>query len=149
MRQITVRRTTSRRTTQDGFSLIELMVVITIIGLLGGIVGVNVMRHLRRANVQATKSQLILIDDAIAAYKMETRRLPDSLSDLVGEDGFLRTDEVPTDAWGNDFIYEPQGRREFLLYSLGADNLEGGDAEDADIDRDSARKFGREEEDAN
>ncbi len=133
-------RNCDRRRPSAGFSLIELMVVITIIGLLAGIVGVNVVGRLKVANIQTTKAQIINIENAIKTHKMEKRRLPDSLEDLVGEDGFLDSDEVPRDAWGNEFMYEPQGRSDFILISLGADAVEGGEDEDADIDRAAAHR---------
>ncbi len=129
---------------QRGFSLIELMVVITIIGLLGGIVGVNVYKYMKTATIQTTKSQIITIEEAIEHFRLDTRRLPDSLDELVGdeEDSYLKTDQLPTDAWDNEFIYEKTGSRTYNLYSLGADGIEGGEGEDEDIDRKSARSKG-------
>ena len=65
------------------------MVVITIIGLLGGIVGVNVYRYMKKATIESTKSQMRNIEAAINAYRLENRRLPDTLDELVGEDGLV------------------------------------------------------------
>lgn len=131
----------ARRTRrQSGFSLIELMVVITIIGLLGGIVGVNVYRYMKTATINTTKSQMRNIEGAINQFRMEKRRLPDSLDELVGEDGLLDSETVPTDAWNNEFYYEPQGSKDFELISWGADGVEGGEGEEADITRDDLRK---------
>ena len=137
--QHTERRVARR---QKGFSLIELMVVITIIGLLGGIVGVNVYKYMKTATISTTKTQIIQIENAIETFRSMKRRLPDSLDELVGdeEDAFLKSEEVPTDAWGNEFIYEKTGSRTYNLYSLGADGVEGGEGEDEDIDRKSARR---------
>ncbi len=124
---------------QHGFSLIELMVVITIIGLLGGIVGVNVYRYMKKATIASTKTQMREIEAAINAFRLEKRRLPETLDELVGEDGLMNTDTVPTDAWNNEFLYEPRGSRDYELISWGADGIEGGEDEDADIDRASLR----------
>jgi len=135
-----------RATRQHGFSLIELMVVITIIGLLGGIVGVNVYRYMKKATIESTKSQMRNIEAAINAYRLENRRLPETLDELVGEDGLLDAEEVPRDAWDNEFFYEPQGSKEYELISLGADGVEGGEGEDADIDRAALRQRNSEEE---
>ena len=137
---------TRRARNQRGFSLIELMVVITIIGLLGGIVGVNVYRMMKKATISTTKTQMRNIEAQIQAFRLEKRRLPETLDELVGEDGFLDTDEVPTDSWNHDFFYEPQGSRDYELISWGADGVEGGEGEDADIDRAELRRKEGDEE---
>ena len=130
---------------RNGFSLIELMVVITIIGLLTSIVGVNVWKHMKRANVESTKTQMKAIEGAVNTFRLAHKRLPETLDELVGEDGDLDSDTVPQDAWGNEFQYEPQGSKDYILVSLGADGVEGGEDEDADIDRESLRR--RDDED--
>ena len=134
---------------QRGFSLIELMVVITIIGLLGGIVGVNVYKYMKTATISTTKTQIIQIENAIETVRSMKRRLPDSLDELVGdeEDAFLKSEDLPTDAWGNEFVYEKTGSRTYNLYSLGADAVEGGEGEDEDIDRKSAHRKPGDDED--
>lgn len=134
------------RRRQSGFSLIELMVVITIIGILGAIVGANVFNSVGEASVQSTKTQMINIENQIKMYRLNKSKLPDSLQDLVPD--YLDTDEVPLDAWGNEFIYEKEGSSKFSLRSLGADGAEGGEEpEDEDIDRSSLRKRSSTEDD--
>lgn len=131
---------------KGGFSLIELMVVITILGLLGSIVGASVWRYMRKANITTTRTQMRAIEDAITSYRMDNRRLPDSLDELVGEEGYLETEEVPVDAWGNEFFYEPRGSKDYELASWGADGVEGGEDEDEDIDRAALRKVDKGED---
>ncbi len=135
-------RGTRRTSRERGFSLIELMVVITIIGLLSGIVGVNVYQYMKTATISTTKSQIIIIENAIEAFRTTNRRLPDSLDELIGneDESFLNSEELPTDAWNEEFIYEKTGSRTYNLISLGADMAEGGDGEDADIDRKAAHR---------
>ena len=140
MREARNTPTPRRRPAESGFSLIELMVVITIIGLLAGIVGVNVVSYMKRASIGTTKATMIKIENEIKSFRVVHRRLPDALEDLLGEDGFLEGDEVPIDAWGNPFIYEKQGNLDYILMSLGADGVEGGEGEAADIDRAEAHK---------
>lgn len=122
---------------ESGFSLIELMVVITIIGILGGIVGANVFSAIKEANIQSTKTQMIDIETSIKMYKLKKRTLPNDLQELIPE--YLDADELPRDAWGNDFVYSKEGTNEYTLMSYGADGVDGGEDEDADIDRKTLR----------
>lgn len=137
-------RTHNRR--RAGFSLVELMVVITIIGLLASIVGANVYWYLQEAEQQTTKSQMIELEKAIEGYRLAKRRLPDSLEELRGADTPWGDQPIPKDAWGNDFVYEKLGRKEFTLVSYGADGIQGGMDEEADITRDDLRVSGETEE---
>jgi general secretion pathway protein G len=126
-----------KRNRNQGFTLIELMVVITIIGLLAGITSVSVMKYLREAKVETTKQKMRNIVTAIQSFQMKKNRIPSTLSELCGpegdEDRFLEAEEPPKDAWGNDFIYNPRDKKNYDLISLGSDGVEGGEGDAADI----------------
>jgi general secretion pathway protein G len=129
-----------RHVASRGFTLIELMVVIVILGLLAGLVVPNVQRSLRKAKIQTAKTTMIRIEGAIDQFRVEKNRLPDSLEELVGEDGILGS-ELPKDPWGGDYQYVKIDRKKFDIICLGADGQEGGeDDEDRDIHREDMRK---------
>jgi general secretion pathway protein G len=128
-----------------GFTLIELLVVLVILGLLAGIVGPNIIGKTETANVQATKTQVENLSAALDMFRLEVGRYPTSsegLQALIEEPPgterwngpYLKKKQIPKDAWGNEFHYESPGQHgDFDLYSLGPDNAQGGDGDDADI----------------
>lgn len=127
-----------------GFSLIELMVVIIILGLLASIVAPNVMSRLGTAKTKTTRVQIEELGAALDLYALEVGRYPSSdegLEALVGKPSeasawngpYLKKSRIPNDAWGNPFYYDSPGKHgQYDLYSLGADNTEGGEGENAD-----------------
>jgi len=126
-----------KRDSNKGFTLIELMVVITIIGLLASIAAVNVMGYLKKAKIETTKENMRAIKQAVMSYYLKKNRIPQSLSELCGPEGDdnreLQMEEPPKDGWKNDFVYSPRDKRNFDLMSYGADGQEGGVGEDKDI----------------
>ena len=128
-----------KRRKNAGFTLIELMVVITIIGLLASVAAVGVMGHLKTAKVETTKTSMRAIQDAVKLYYMRHNKIPQSLNELCGPDGdddrLIESEEPPKDGWGNDFVYTAKDKRNFDLMSYGADGQEGGEKEDKDITR--------------
>lgn len=129
-----------------GFSLIELMIVLVILGLIAGIVGPQAMKYLGKGKVQSSKVQIENISAALDLYRLEVGHYPttaDGLKALVvqpsgarGWNGpYLKKGEVPKDAWNNDYQYKRPGsnNRPYDLISLGADGAVGGEGEDADI----------------
>jgi general secretion pathway protein G len=132
---------------RKGFTLVEIMAVIIIIGLLAAIVSVNFLGQTDKARVVTTKANLKMLHHAVAQFKMDTGRYPteeeglkvliEQPSDVKGYQpgGYLDSTEVPKDAWGNDFIYVayPETGKPYVIISYGADGQEGGDSYDADL----------------
>lgn len=128
-----------------GFTLIELLVVLVILGLLGSIVGPRVMKYLSKAKTDSARLQIQDFAATLDHYKLELGRYPttdEGLKALVEQPSnaegwsgpYLKKKEVPKDPWGNEYSYRFPGQHgEFDLYSLGADNAEGGDGENKDV----------------
>lgn len=130
---------------QHGFTLLELLVVVVIIGLLAGIVGPNLFKHVGQSEVTTAKAQMSMLTKALDAYRLDTGHYPaqeTGLSALMRSPGseprwrgpYLRQD-VPADPWGNPYQYRNPGTppHDFELLSLGRDGRTGGDGDDADI----------------
>lgn len=120
---------------EEGFTLVELMVVIVIIGLLATVVVINVMPAQDTARVKKAQADIALLEQAAEMYRLNRMDYPsggEGLQALVDE-GFVR--RLPDDPWGNAYHYSSPGRdgRPFDIYSLGADGREGGEGDDADI----------------
>jgi general secretion pathway protein G len=130
-----------------GFTLIEIMAVIIIIGLLAAIGAMNFLGQTDKARVITTKANLKMLHHAIAQFKMDTGRCPteeEGLSVLVvppsdvkdyQSGGYLDSTDIPKDAWGNDFVYVayPESGKPYVIVSYGADGQEGGEGYDADL----------------
>lgn len=142
--------TTSRaprlRRTQ-GFTLLELLVVILIIGLLTGIVAPRFMAQIGRSEATAARAQLDAFDKALQAYRIDTGRYPSTaqgLRALVTQPsdesrwrGPYMRDEIPFDPWGGAYQYRYPGSNghDYDLLSYGRDKAPGGIGDDADIVR--------------
>lgn len=120
---------------ERGFTLVELMVVIVIIGLLATVVVINVMPAQDTARMKKAEADVALLEQAAEMYRLNKLNYPSSgegLQALVSE-GFVK--RLPDDPWGNPYRYAAPGRdgRAFDIYSYGADGREGGEGDDADI----------------
>ena len=131
------------RTTR-GFTLLELLVVIVIIGLLAGYVAPRYFSQVGKSEVQVARAQIDSLEKALDQYRLDVRRYPSAeqgLDALViapqGEAGwggpYLKK-AVPSDPWGRAYVYRVPGTKgDFDLFSLGRDGKPGGTGEDADI----------------
>jgi general secretion pathway protein G len=120
---------------RNGFTLVELMVVILIIGLLATVVIINVMPATDKAAATKAKADIATLEQAVEMYRLNNLSYPSGdqgLNALVGERLIKR---LPKDPWGNPYHYVAPGAdgREFDILSYGADGREGGEGEDADI----------------
>lgn len=127
-----------------GFTLLELLVVIVIIGLLAGYVAPRYFAQVGRSEIQVARSQIDSLEKALDQYRLDMRRYPTSeegLDALVvkpsganGWNGPYLKKAVPNDPWGRAYVYRTPGQKgEFDLISLGRDGRPGGSGEDADI----------------
>lgn len=132
---------------QGGFTLIEVMVVVAILGILATIVMTNVIGKDEQARVTTTKATLASVANALDLYKLDNHRYPttdEGLSALINkpasakvfpDGGYLKGKDLPEDPWGNplQYVYPGSNGRKYDLYSFGADGAEGGEGNDADI----------------
>ncbi len=124
---------------QAGFTLLEIMVVLVIIGVMAAIVAPRFIERADEAKVTATKAQMSDIAQALKLYRLHHSHYPstsEGLNALVqaGSNGKRYMDSLPKDAWGNDFVYlSPGVHGDFDLLSYGADGRPGGTGFDADI----------------
>ena len=130
------------RSRQGGFTLLEILVVLAIIGLIAAIAAPQVFKSLGGAKTDSAKVQIEALSTGIDLYRLEVGKLPPDLGALVerpsGEDRwngpYLRKAAVPKDPWGNEFLYQAPGEHgDYDLYSLGADGTEGGEGENRDV----------------
>ena len=132
---------------QSGFTMVELMAMLIIIGLLATLVVTKVATKIDQARVTTTQANLKILHSAVNQFKMDTSRFPteeDGLMELIEQPsdvenyepgGYLETTELPKDGWGNDFYYQlyPESGKPFVIISYGADGEEGGEDYDADL----------------
>jgi len=116
-----------------GFTLLELLVVIVIIGLLAGYVAPRYFSQVGKSEIQVAKAQLESFEKALDQYRLDNRRYPTSQEGLEAIRPYLKK-SVPNDPWGRPYVYRSPGDRgEFELLSFGRDGKAGGSGDDADI----------------
>ena len=145
MKKSNVAAIISRSTSiQSGFTLLELLVVMVIIGLLAGYVGPKYFSQIGKSEVKASKAQIDALGKALDQFRLDVGRYPSSeegLAVLITRpanlpkwDGSYLTKNVPLDPWGNAYIYKfPSEHGEYDLLSNGKDGQPGGEGESADI----------------
>jgi general secretion pathway protein G len=128
-----------------GFTLIEIMVVVVILGILAALIAPNVISRIDEAQETKVKQDIRAIESALKLYRLDRFRYPTSdegLSALVTAPpdpsvpwpagGYL--DRIPKDPWDRPYVYlQPGNKGEFDLYTLGRDGVEGGEGVDADV----------------
>ncbi|WP_339458247.1 type II secretion system major pseudopilin GspG [Pseudomonas sp. EA_105y_Pfl2_R69] len=136
-------RPTGSRTA--GFTLLEILVVLVILGLMASLVGPQVFKQLSGSKTKAAALQIEELSSALDLYRLELGRYPNSdqgLDALINKPRnaenwngpYLKKKVIRMDPWGNEFHYSSPGQNgDFDLWSLGADNREGGEGEDRDV----------------
>lgn len=145
MQNITYRMSQRRR--QGGFTLVEIMVVVVIIGILGMLVVPKLLGRTGEARVTAARTDIATLMQALKLYKLDNQRYPTTEQGLQAlvqkpttgpaaggwkEGGYV--EKLPKDPWGNNYQYLSPGLHgEVDVFSLGADGQPGGTGEDADV----------------
>ena len=130
---------------RQGFTLVEMMVVVVILGLLATVVAINVLPSQDRAMVTKARADIATLEQAIETYRLDNLDFPDDLQSLVAAPtglanpdryrpgGYVR--RLPQDPWGEPYQYRRQSAHggQFDVYSYGADRKQGGEGNDADL----------------
>lgn len=131
-----------------GFTMIELLVVLVILGLLAGLVGPKMFGKVDNAKVKTSLTQIKMLKAALETYRLDVGEYPSTQEGLAALNtkpdsakarqnwqGPYLKEKIPADAWGNPYQYrrEPHGVEDITLFSTGADGKPGGEGLDADV----------------
>lgn len=138
-----------------GFTLMEVMVVIVILGVLASLVVPNLMGNKEKADQQKVITDIIALENSLDMYKLDNGNYPTTAQGLQAllkkpgnapqprhyrQGGYIK--RLPTDPWGNDYLYLSPGENGVVdIYTLGADSKEGGDGASADIGNWNVQEF--------
>ena len=142
--------TTRRGSPEEGFTLLEILIVITILGILASLVAVRMMDRPGEARITKARLEIQTLENALKLFKLDNAFYPSSEQGLTAiiekpgvgripskwrEGGYLEKGVLPKDPWGGEYLYLSPGvyNRDFDIWSYGADGEEGGEGEDADI----------------
>lgn len=126
-----------------GFSLMEIMIAVAIMGLLAAVAGPAILGYLNKAKVSSAETTIRAFESAILEYYTDTGQYPETLDDLVSqpsdpklaakwqEGGYLKAKKIPKDPWGKNYVYEPTPDEEhpYELYSYGKKGKKAKEAE--------------------
>ena len=139
------------RNRERGFTLIEIMVVVMIIGMLSAVVGVQLFNRYEKAKRKAAMIQIRQLQAALANYRLDNNRFPTTEQGLQAlvekpnsepsprnypQGGYLDSKKVPLDPWGDPYVYFSPGvnGEEYTIESYAADGSDGGEGNNADIE---------------
>ncbi len=133
-----------RRDAQRGFTLIEILIVMVIIGLLAALVGPRMFGKVGKSKQKAAKAQISLLETALDTYRLDIGKYPNTdmglealrsqPSGLDKWDGPYLPKEIPVDPWGNPYVYRSPGEHgDYDIISYGLDGSLGGEGEDLDV----------------
>ena len=118
---------------RSGFTLLELLVVIVIIGLLAGYVAPRYFAQVGKSEVQVARAQIDALEKAVDQYRLDNRRYPTSEEGLAAVQPYLKK-TLPNDPWGRPYVYRTPGEKgDYSIVSFGRDGKPGGSGEDTDI----------------
>lgn len=131
------------RKKEKGFTLIEIIIVVIILSLIAALVVPRMFKKVEKSKQKIAKTQIIMIENAVKMFKLDTGRYPDTKEGLQvllegpginNWDGPYLEKGLPKDPWGRMYIYTYPGKNyTFEIVSLGADGKEGGEGEDKDV----------------
>jgi general secretion pathway protein G len=142
-------RRDATRLSEHGFTLVEMLVVIAIIGLIMGLIGPRVLNYLSESKVKAAKIQIQSFESALDLFNLDAGRYPSTAEGLTAlvrrtpglaawNGPYLRGGNVPNDPWNNPYVYRAPGEHgAYDIVSYGADGQEGGSGVAADISLDT------------
>ena len=139
-------RTVDRKSHHEGgFTLVELLVVLAILGLIVALVTPQVLKYLARAKTDTARIEIQTLGNALDLYRLDLQRYPTQQEGLMAlveappgaerwNGPYLKQKKLPLDPWGRPYLYRAPGEHgEYDLYTLGADNAPGGVGENQDV----------------